>query len=102
MFPDDMVTNLISIFNQFYCRQRPTPQNLRTLVIQIAQHEFITKPLAALNSLHSGLPVTHVGFWERFSVEACDRKTDRTVSYGLQPAANFYLPHKLHRKSHRK
>ena len=55
--------------DQFCCRHRPTPQNVRSLIIQIARHEFVTKPLAALNSLHSGVPVCHAGFWNCFSVD---------------------------------
>ena len=69
VFQDDMTTSLISIFKQFCCRHRPTPQNVRSLIIQIARHEFLTKPLAALNSLHSGVPACHAGFWDCFSVD---------------------------------
>ena len=67
-FKDHMTTSLISILNPFGCKHRPTPQNIQSLVVQIARHEFLTKPLAALNSLHSGVPVCHAGFWNSFSV----------------------------------
>ena len=68
-FHDNVTTNLISILNQFCCQHKPTPKNLRSLIVQIAKHEFLTKPLAALNSLHGGVPVCHAGFWAGFSVD---------------------------------
>ena len=68
-FCDDTVANLVSIFSQFCCRQRPTPQNLRGLIVQMAQHEFVTKPLGALHGLHSGVPIKHLDFWNGFSIE---------------------------------
>ena len=57
---DDTVTNLVSIFSQFCCRQ---PQNLLGLIAQMAQHEFVTKPLGALHGLHSVVPIKHLDFW---------------------------------------
>ena len=69
MFSHDRVAKLISVFSQFSCRQRPTPQNLRDVIVQMAQHEFLTKPLAALSGLHSGVPVVHFGFWNQFSID---------------------------------
>ena len=68
-FCDDTVTNLVSIFSQFCCRQRPIPQNLCGLIVQMAQHEFVTKPLGALHGLHSGVPFKHLDFWNGFSIE---------------------------------
>ena len=95
-----MTTSLISILNQFCCQHRPTPQNIRSLIVQIARHEFLTKPLAALNSLHSGVPVCHAGFWNSFSVDRLFRLhrasrgspqhvIDKLVVYGLEPAEGF-------------
>ena len=69
MFPDNMMTSLITILSQFGCQHRPTSLNLRNLIVRIARHEFVTKPSAALNSLHSGVPKCHVRFWNTFSID---------------------------------
>lgn len=68
-FTDDRVSQLVSIFGRYSCRQIPNPQNIQCLILQVAQHEFMTKPLRALNYLHSGVPIVHLAFWKRFSIE---------------------------------
>lgn len=69
VFPDKMAKSLITILSQFGCQHRPTSLNLRNLIVRIARHEFVTKPSAALISLHSGVPNCHIGFWDTFSVD---------------------------------
>ena len=50
-FTNDRVSQLISILSHHSCMQLPNPQNLQHLIMQVAQHEFITKPLQALHGL---------------------------------------------------
>ena len=68
-FTRDMVFQLISILDQVGCRQTPQPSNLKQLIVQLAQHEFITKPLGAVRALHSGIPSSHHEFWKRLPIE---------------------------------
>ncbi len=42
---------------------------LPQLLVSVARHEFMVKPLGALYALHSGVPEAHRGFWNTFSVE---------------------------------
>ena len=68
-FTKDMVFQLIGILDQVGCRQTPQPSNLKQLIVQLAQHEFITKPLGAVQALHSGIPSSHHEFWKRLPIE---------------------------------
>ena len=49
-------SKLIEIVSRFECREIPTPKNMRTLLFELATYEFSVKPLAAINSMNSGMP----------------------------------------------
>ena len=57
------------LLSRFGCRQIPTPNNIQQLIIDVARHEFLVKPLGALYALHSGVPQVHQGFWSQFSLQ---------------------------------
>lgn len=65
-FSNDMVSSILA---QFGCRQIPQPANLKRIVVQLAQHEFITKPLGAVQALYSGIPKCHYDLWRKFVIE---------------------------------
>lgn len=44
VFSDDLTRGLITMLAQFGCQRRPIPDNINTLILQIARHEFLTKP----------------------------------------------------------
>ena len=64
-----LLDKLVDILSQFGCREVPTPLNLPQLVLRIARHEFMVKPLGALYARNSGVPENHRGFWNTFSVQ---------------------------------
>ena len=66
---DDLQSKLIYIFSRFGCRQIPTPENIHQLIIGVARHEFLVKPLGALYALNSGVPDEHRDFWSHFFAE---------------------------------
>ena len=66
--PQNLQSNLISILSRLGCRQVPSRENITRLVVEVAKHEFIAKPLVALYSLKSGVPVPHSMFWEQYTV----------------------------------
>ena len=68
-FSNENVSQLIRILGKVDCRQLPKPNNLRHLVVCVACHEFITKPLGALHTLHSGVPTVHREWWKPFPAE---------------------------------
>ena len=68
-FPDDLTAQLISILSHFGCRENPQPSNLKQLIVQLGQHEFITKPLGALQAFHNGIPSTHHQLWNQLTVK---------------------------------
>ncbi len=51
------------------CREIPSPQNLRRLVVEVAMHEFIAKPLRVLYVMNSSVPAPQIDFWKGFSVD---------------------------------
>lgn len=68
-FTPDVQEKLLSTLSRFGCRQMPTPSNLKTCLLQVAQFEFCCKPAAAISLMHSGVPVTHTDFWHSRSIE---------------------------------
>ena len=62
-FGSSLSEKLVSILSRFECRQMPSPSNLSQLVLQIAQHEFISRPFAAITLMHSGIVPKHKSFW---------------------------------------
>ena len=68
-FSNEKVSQLICILSRSGCRQIPQPQKLRKLVVQVAHHEFFTKPLRALHALHCGVPTILYELWSKFPVE---------------------------------
>ena len=59
---------LINILSKLGCTEIPSPSNIKRLVISVANHLFLGKPLGALYALNSGVPVPYNSFWKRFSV----------------------------------
>ena len=53
---------LIDILSRLGCREIPSPSNIKRLVVSIARHIFISKPLGALYALNSGVPKIYHSF----------------------------------------
>ena len=68
-FSGDMQVRLASILGRFGCRQLPSVDNLRQLLLQVAKFQFITKPSSALQAISSGIPMSHREFWKQLSVK---------------------------------
>ena len=51
----------------------PSPSNIKQLVLRVARHQFLGKPLGALYALNSGVPIPHHSFWELFSIDTLFR-----------------------------
>lgn len=68
-FSSQMVTKLISILSRLGCTEIPNPANIKMLIVNIAKHQLIAKPLGALFTLRSGVPSIYYNFWKLFSVE---------------------------------
>ena len=62
-FSEELKGSLISILSRFGCRVIPTPKNLQSQLIQIAEYEFHVKPMAALFAINSGIPHCEQTFW---------------------------------------
>jgi hypothetical protein len=67
--PADTETSVIDILSRYGCTEMPTGSNLKRLVISVAKHIFIGKPLGLLYKLRSGVPLPYNAFWEKYSVE---------------------------------
>ena len=55
-FLEELKGSIISILSQFECRVIPTPKNLQSQLIQIAEYEFHVNPMTALFAINSGIP----------------------------------------------
>ena len=68
-FSAEQSSQLVYILSQLGCREIPRPSNLKRVIVEVARHELLIKPLGALHALRSGVPVTHHGLWNQLSVE---------------------------------
>ena len=58
--------SLLALLSRLGCRQMPSPKNLRRVVVEVAKHEFMGKPLRVLYAMNSGVPMQHKDFWKYF------------------------------------
>ena len=67
-FPAAIQETVLHVLAKFGCRKLPTPANFLSSIKCIAEYEFLTKPLAAICLVHSGIPSTQKGYWSAKSV----------------------------------
>ena len=60
---------LIQVLARFNCREIPTNETIKKVIINISRYEFLSKPLAATTLMNSGIPVAHKVFWEGKTVD---------------------------------
>ena len=68
MISPALKSSVISVFSRFGCLEVPTINNILRLCAQIARHEFLMKPMAAIGAIASGIPSHHSQFWASYSV----------------------------------
>ena len=61
-------TEVLGILSHYGCREIPTPEKLKRILIQVSSYEFLVKPLAAVNLMRSGIPTCDKPFWEEKSL----------------------------------
>ena len=64
-FSQELKNNLINVLARFGCREIPTNGTIRALLIRISHYELVSKPLAAVALMNSGI----TDWWQRKSVE---------------------------------
>jgi len=67
-FSQQLSNELVSLMSRHGCVEVPKPVNLKSLVTQVAHHEFTVRVLGANHAIRSGIPQDHQSFWARFSV----------------------------------
>ena len=60
---------VLSILSRLGCMEIPKPSNIKELVMKIAKHLFLVKPLGNLFALRSGVPTCYLPYFKNFSVE---------------------------------
>ena len=65
MFSTNEVINVLS---RLGCTHIPTRHNIKELILKVAKHQLLIKPLAAIYSIRTGVPDVYKGFWEKISV----------------------------------
>lgn len=67
-FSDQVRQQLAAILSRYGGRSIPSANNLKSSILLAAKYEFVIKPCAALNMIHSGIPSKHSPFWEKLSI----------------------------------
>ena len=68
-FSQELTKNLIDMLARFGCREIPTNETIRAVLIRISHYEMLWKPLAAVTLMNSGIPSVHKVWWQRKSVD---------------------------------
>ena len=68
-FSSTLLSRLISLLGRYGCREVPTPEKLRQIIVKITHYEYQIKPLAGIAAIRSGIPMEHLTFWNRFTAE---------------------------------
>ena len=68
-FSQGLVTKLLGILSRFGCRLVPSPCTLPDVLLQVANHEFVSRPFAAITLMNSGIPQEHALFWQCKTIE---------------------------------
>ena len=58
-FSQELKNSLIDVLARFGCREIHTKETIRTLLIRISHYELLSKPLAAVTLMNSGIPSAH-------------------------------------------
>ena len=69
VFPIKLQTKIINILDRFGSRKAPKPDNLKQLLTEAAEFEFLRKPLAGISCINAGVPQQELPFWKKFTVE---------------------------------
>ncbi len=68
-FTTVLQTQLINVLSRLGCVDVPTPTNIKQLVIKVARHLLSGKCLGQLYTMASGVPIPHVEFWKKLTIE---------------------------------
>ena len=66
-------SQLISVLSRLGCTEVPSPSNVKQLILRVARHLFIGKPMGALYALNSGVPIPYHCFMEQLSIDTLFR-----------------------------
>ena len=69
VFSPVMQSQLIDMLSRLGCTEVPNPVNIKRLVLNIARHQLLNKPLGLLFTFRSGVPIPHQSFWKQLSME---------------------------------
>ena len=67
-FTQELKNKLVAVLARFDCREIPTIKTIKALLIRISHYEFLSKPLAAVTLMNSGIPSAHKALWQSKSV----------------------------------
>ena len=56
------------VINVLGCTDIPTEHNIKELILKVAKHQLLIKPLPAVYSIRTGVPDIYKPFWEKYSV----------------------------------
>ena len=69
-FSVDLQTKIVAILSRYGSRVCPsTSANLRVQLLDVGKYEFLIKPMAAISSIHGGIPDEEKLFWRNFSLD---------------------------------
>ena len=67
-FPSALQCDVLSVLSRYGCRDVPNPRNLKKIIIDVSNFEFVMKPSLAISLMNQGIPEKHCGFWSKMSI----------------------------------
>lgn len=68
-FSEPFQSQVLSVLSRLGCTEIPKPSNIKGLIMKIAKHLFLIKPLGNIYALRSGVPGCYLPYFKEFSVE---------------------------------
>ena len=66
-----LISKLTTLLSHYGCRSLPTPENVKTLILEVAHHEFMIKAAEATCGMHAGVPEEHKSFGPSIQSKNC-------------------------------
>ena len=67
-FSASFQSKVLSILSRLGCMEIPKPSNIKELIMKIAKHLFLIKPLGNIFALRSGILTCYLPYFKKFSV----------------------------------
>ena len=67
-FAPALQCDILDVLSRYGCRNVPNPVNLKKIIVDVSNFEFIMKPSLAIALMNRGIPEKHYQFWSKMTI----------------------------------